>query len=297
MTGLGGTHVIAFGNPKGGTGKSTTAMHLVVALLRMGWAVATIDLDHGQASLTRYVENRRRLSDGKGLRLPLPTHRGFEPSTEDNRRAAAEDECQRLDSLLADLAGEHEFIVIDTPGSDSELARHAMSYADTLITPLNDSFIDFDILGRVEGSPLRVLGPSRFSEAVWRVRQARAARDGGSIDWIVMRNRLSSTGSRNSKRVETVLAELAKRIGFRVVGGFGERVVFRELFVQGLTVLDLREKGVGVGLNLSHVGARQEVRRLLDALGLDSAEAESPAKAEAQRGETPTLFKTSRAGG
>ncbi|MEE8444055.1 MAG: division plane positioning ATPase MipZ [Alphaproteobacteria bacterium] len=297
MTGLGGTHVIAFGNPKGGTGKSTTAMHLVVALLRMGWAVATIDLDHGQASLTRYVENRRRLSDGKGLRLPLPTHRGFEPSTEDNRRAAAEDECQRLDSLLADLAGEHEFIVIDTPGSDSELARHAMSYADTLITPLNDSFIDFDILGRVEGSPLRVLGPSRFSEAVWRVRQARAARDGGSIDWIVMRNRLSSTGSRNSKRVETVLAELAKRIGFRVVGGFGERVIFRELFVQGLTVLDLREKGVGVGLNLSHVGARQEVRRLLDALGLDSAEAESPAKAEAQRGETPTLFKTSRAGG
>ena len=89
---------------------------------------------------------------------------------------------------------------------------------------------------------------------------------GRPIDWIVLRNRLSPLESRNKKSVGLTLEELARRIGCRCLDGFHERVIFRQLFLQGLTVLDLREEGAGVALNMSHVAARQEIRRLADAV-------------------------------
>lgn len=268
--------VIVLGNEKGGTGKSTTAMHLAVALMRDGHSVATIDIDSHQGTLSRYVENRRQFADGKGVRLPIPEHTRFDISADGE---SVEAKLVRLDSLAETLCGRVDYVVLDCPGSDNPFASHAVSLADVLISPVNDSFIDLDLLARIGGTPPRVLGPSVYSQTVWEQKQERARKTGAKIDWIVLRNRLSTLESRNKANVGITLDQLASRIGFRLVEGFHERVIFRQLFLQGLTVLDLRDEGTEISLNLSHVAARQEIRRLLEAVkgegGPEFAEAAS----------------------
>jgi chromosome partitioning protein len=258
--------VIVLGNEKGGTGKSTSAMHIVVALMRDGFKVASIDLDPHQGTLTRYVENRKSFSESKGIHLPIPEHHCFSGSEADSVTAAEAEDKRRLDVLCEELGEFHDYIVIDCPGSDTFLARHALSIADTLITPINDSFIDMDLLAKVGGNPPRVLGPSTYSQIVWEQKVQRAQRNRQSIDWIVMRNRLAQLDSRNKRNVGDALEKLAQRIGYRLIDGFSERVIFRQLFLQGLTVLDLRDEGTDVQLNMSHIAARNEIRNLLDAV-------------------------------
>ena len=265
-------HVVVLGNEKGGSGKSTTAMHVIVALLHDGYSVGSLDLDARQGTLSRYIENRRDFSAAGGLKLPLPEPRAVLRSTLDSAVAARDDEAGRLAAALADLV-HCDFIVIDTPGSDNSLSRLGHARADTLITPMNDSFVDLDLLARLDASGKRIKGPSLYAEMVWDQRKQRALRDGGSIDWIVMRNRLSSLDARNKRQIGRLLDELARRIGFRQAPGFTERVVFRELFPRGLTLLDLRQTDSGVAMSMSHVAARQEVRALLAAIGLPEAAA------------------------
>ncbi|WP_425450440.1 division plane positioning ATPase MipZ [Virgifigura deserti] len=260
-------HVIVLGNEKGGSGKSTTAMHLIVALLRQGYRVGSIDLDARQGTLSRYIENRQRCSAEDGLALPVPTHHRVPRSTLDSASAARDDETERLAAAMASLSA-YDFIVIDTPGSDNSLSRLGHARADTLITPLNDSFLDLDLLARLDGPGRRILGPSLYSEMAWEQKKQRALADGGSIDWIVMRNRLSSLDARNKRNIGRLLEQLSHRIGFRLAPGFSERVIFRELFPRGLTLLDIRESKAGMPLSMSHVAARQEVRALLNAIGL-----------------------------
>lgn len=261
-------HIIVIGNEKGGSGKSTTAMHLIAGLLQRKFQVGSIDLDAGQATLTRYVENRKRTNEEPGISLAMPVHRRLEASELDSTSAAAAMDKVRLEECVASLAEMSTFIVIDTPGSAIPISRHAHSLADTLVTPLNDSFIDLDLLASVDPETHRVRHPSRYAEMVWEQKKARAMRGGRAIDWIVMRNRLGSLASRNRAAMDKTIGELSQRIGFRVAPGFSERVIFRELFLRGLTLLDLREKGLAQRLNASHVAARQEVRQLLQAIGL-----------------------------
>ncbi|MEX1110037.1 MAG: division plane positioning ATPase MipZ [Dongiaceae bacterium] len=261
-------HVIVLGNEKGGSGKSTTTMHVIVALLREGWRVASLDLDARQGTLSRYVENRNAAA--AELNLPLPTHRRLARSTLDSVLAARAEEAERFAAAMAELA-DNDFVVIDTPGSDSHLSRLGHARADTLVTPLNDSLLDLDLLARFDAEGQKILGPSIYAEMVWEQKKARALADGDSIDWIVMRNRLSHLDARNKRRMGKLLDELSKRIGFRLAPGFSERVIFRELFARGLTLFDLRQKGTGVSLTLSHLAARQEVRGLLEAIGLREA--------------------------
>lgn len=258
-------YVIVLGNEKGGSGKSTTTMHVIVALLRDGWSVGSLDLDARQGTLSRYVENRNAAA--AELDLPLPTHRRLARSTLDSVLAARTEEADRFAATMAELA-DHDFVVIDTPGSDSHLSRLGHARADTLVTPLNDSLLDLDLLARFDAEGKKILGPSIYAEMVWEQKKARALADGGSIDWVVMRNRLSHLDARNKRRMGKLLDELSKRIGFRLAPGFSERVIFRELFARGLTLFDLRQKGTGVSLTLSHLAARQEVRGLLEAIGL-----------------------------
>lgn len=260
-------YIIVLGNEKGGTGKSTVSMHIITSLLRQGYSVGSIDIDARQGTLTRYVENRRYRQSQTGEDLPIPDHipvfRSTLPVVED---ANNEDSA----NIAAAIEGfkNHHYIVIDTPGSDTHLSRVAHSYANTLITPLNDSFIDLDMLVRVKSDSLDILRPSTYSEMVWEQKKQRAIRDGGSIDWIVMRNRLSSIHSRNKEEMEKILRALAKRIGFRLVHGFGERVIFRELFLSGITLLDLQE--TNTQMSLSHVAARQELSSLMEAIEIPS---------------------------
>ncbi len=256
--------IVVFANEKGGTGKSTSAMHVAVALIRDGKRVVCVDIDSRQSSLGHYVRNRKAFAETKGIALPSPDIELFKYSEEADRNVAEGADQAVVDVLLQRLRAAYDYVIVDCPGSDTPLTRHVIGYADTLISPVNDSFIDLDLLGEIGGSPPQVKGPSVFSQVVWEQRQARAQRGEDAIDWIVLRNRLSPLNSRNKKNVGITLVELSERIGFRLVDGFFERVIFRQLFLQGLTVLDLKDDGSDPTLNLSHVAARQEIRRLVE---------------------------------
>ena len=260
-------HIIVVGNEKGGSGKSTTCMHVGTALARLGFRVGALDLDLRQKSFGRYVENRRAYMARMGLSLPSPDYRDLPEIAAEALQPGENAFDARLAAAIAEMERETDFIVIDCPGSHTRLSQVAHSLADTLITPLNDSFVDFDLLARVDPETGRVKGPSIYSEMVWNARQLRAQAGLKPIDWIVLRNRLGAQQMHNKKKVGTALEELSKRIGFRVAPGFSERVIFRELFPRGLTLLDLRDTGVDQ-LNLSNIAARQEVRDLMTELRL-----------------------------
>jgi chromosome partitioning protein len=255
-------HVIVFGNEKGGSGKTTAAMHVAVALARMERSVAVIDLDIRQKSLARQIENRGAWRARAGSVLPTPECLAVSPS----RDSAAQEEDEIFARTLGEADGRHEFLIIDTPGAATRLSQLAHAAADTLVTPVNDSFVDFDLLARVDPETFAVQRPSVYSNFVWECRKQRLLARKPALDWVVMRNRLSATEARNKRRVAAALDALARRIGFRIAPGFGERVIYRELFPAGLTMLDLPQPRLGISLSMSHLAARQEVRALLAAL-------------------------------
>lgn len=261
-------HTIVLGNEKGGSGKTTTAMHVIASLLSEGLRVGSIDLDSRQRSLSRYVENRRNWSEANDVPLAMPDHHVVDRSDAEVLTEQHREERQAFETVYAKLTATNDVIVIDSPGSDTFLSRLGHAVADTIITPMNDSFVDFDLLAQVNPDTYEVKRPSLYAEMVWDARKRRAIADGGTIDWVVMRNRLSSLDAKNKRRVEAGLEALSDRIGFRIAPGFGERVIFREMFPSGLTLLDLREKGAGGGLSMSHVAARAEVRQLISTLEL-----------------------------
>ena len=263
-------HVIMVGNEKGGSGKTTTSMHLIVALLRLGFTVGSMDIDSRQRSLSRYVENRRQTISKYGAKLPLPHHIVLQKSPFNLLEEAERDERERFAKGLSRILFSNDFVVIDGPGNDTYLSRLAHSFGDTIITPINDSFVDLDVLASVDGETLEVIRPSIYSEMVWEQKLLRAKRDAGSIEWIVMRNRLSNLDARNKRMMTKVTGALARRLGFRLAPGFSERVIFREMFLQGLTVLDVLENETNIPVTMSHIAAKQEVRELLKTLRIDS---------------------------
>ncbi len=260
-------HIIVLGNEKGGSGKSTTAMHVATALARLGHVVGGLDLDLRQRSFGRYIENRQNTIEKRGLDaacpllLDLPQIDPAEVGPEENILD------RRLAAAVAELEERCDFIVIDCPGSHTRLSQVAHSLADTLITPMNDSFVDFDLLGRIDAETYEIKGPSVYAEMVWHARQLRAKAELPSIDWLVVRNRLGAQEMHNKRKVGKALETLSERIGFRVAPGFSERVIFREMFPTGMTLLDLRDLGVE-RLNISNLAARQELRDLMKALNL-----------------------------
>jgi chromosome partitioning protein len=274
-------HLITIGNEKGGTGKSTTAMHLAVALLKLGYTVGTLDLDGRQATLSRYLTNRRTLAKTLDREVVFPAHRRIECSQAVNRNEAEAEERARLTRALAELT-HCRFVIIDTPGSASHLSRLAHANADTLITPINDTLLDLDILAHIDPQRREVLAPSAYCEMIWEQKKRRLSAARKPLDWIVMRNRLSHIESRNKRAVADLLAQLAKRIGFRCASGFGERVVFHELFLTGLTVLDLPDDRVRGWGNASLSHARREIRDLLLAVGVPERKVQQADFARAQ---------------
>ncbi len=266
------THVIVVGNEKGGSGKTTVAMHLTVALLKSGFSVGCIDLDLRQKSFWRYLENRAKWGVAHELSisdLPMPRFLPVNGSNHDSRYAAKRLEAEELTRTLEEFS-DCQFLVIDTPGADTHLSRLAHMHADTIVTPLNDSFVDFDMMAKIDPATGDIKGPSLYAELVWSARQQRAAAGvPGGIDWIVMRNRVQATNARNKVAMGEKLEALSKRIQFRLGRGFGERVIYRELFVNGMTLLDLGSKGAPRKFgSMSHLAARNEVRSFLGNLRL-----------------------------
>ena len=258
-------HIIVVGNEKGGAGKSTVSMHIATALVRMGHTVGVLDLDLRQRSFGRYIDNRRKFMQTEQLDLPCPIYREMPKIAPESLGPGQNVYDQRLSAAVTGLEREVDFILIDCPGSHTRLSQVAHSLADTLVTPLNDSFVDFDLLAHIDPSTNKILGPSIYSEMVWNARQLRAQAGLEPIDWVVVRNRVGAQAMHNKKKMADAVTALARRIGFRVAPGFSERVIFRELFPRGLTLLDLRDIGVS-NLNLSNVAARQELRELIKEL-------------------------------
>ena len=260
-------HIIVVGNEKGGAGKSTVSMHVATALVRMDHKVGVLDLDLRQKTFGRYVANRRSFLSDQGIDLPSPDYRELPEIDKNNLREGENVYDHRLSAAVATLEPDSDFIVIDCPGSHTRLSQVAHSLADTLITPLNDSFVDFDLLAHTDTDGLKIKGPSVYSEMVWSARQLRSQAKLRPIDWIVLRNRMGPQNMVNKQKMEAAIGQLAKRIGFRVAPGFNERVIFRELFPRGLTLLDLKDVGVKK-MNISNIAARQELRDLIKSLNL-----------------------------
>jgi chromosome partitioning protein len=266
-------HRIVFANEKGGTGKSTTAVHVAIALAYHGAKVAAIDLDSRQRTLHRYLENRTETERRRGITLPNASYAVFRGET-----------IEELDALSAEIADGHDFLVFDTPGRDDAFARHVATKADTLVTPLNDSFVDFDLIGQVDAETFKVRRLSFYAELIWEARKKRAMatiRDAKrEMDWVVVRNRSGHVEARNMRRLDQALTELSKRVGFRVAQGMSERVIYRELFPSGLTLLD---KGHLGELGTSHLVARQELRTLVAGLNLPMPESVAPEEAPREK--------------
>ncbi len=262
-------HVIVFGNEKGGTGKSTTCMHVLVSLLKSGQKVASIDLDSRQGTLTNYIENRERWSERTNLGLELPRHFPVYRGRSETVSGREESEFASFADAIGEVEQNYDFVVIDTPASDSYLMRLAHSMADTLVTPLNDSFVDLDVLAKIDPVSHEVTGLSHYTRMVRDARRQRRLVDGGVTDWIVVRNRMSTLDSRNRHFVGEGLRALGRQLGFRISDGIAERLIFRAFFPKGLTAIDiLDEATLGSEPTLSHLTARQEIRALITTLSL-----------------------------
>ena len=247
-------------------------MHLIVALLHAGHKVASIDVDAAQGTLTRYVENRRRHARETGRDFPMPEHEIVPQAI------GAE---STLDERIIKLAGSHAYVVVDTPGYDLPLSRRAHAWADTLITPINDSFVDLDVLANVLSDPGALIQRQRYADVVRQANRARTIVGRSPIDWLVLRNRLSNLDARNRRKVADALAAMSKQAGFRQGPGLRERVIYRELFQSGLTLLDLPNAGPVASLTMSHVAARQEVRQLLESIQTTARSAAETASQDA----------------
>ena len=259
-------YVIVLGNQKGGTGKTTTAVHMAIALQALGLKVGCLDLDARQRSLTRYLENRRDYA-AAGPDLAVPRFACVESSKAETQVSRDAEEAENLKHALAAMS-DCQVLVLDTAGNDLNLARLAHREADTLVTPINDSFLDIDVIGVVDPVRKEIQGPSNYAKMVWEQNNLRIIDGRPPIDWVVLRNRLTFIDARNKREMAQVLGLLAQRIGFRIVPGLGERVIYRELFLRGLTVFDLVAKENGGDGNVSHDRARQEIRNLLQVVSL-----------------------------
>jgi chromosome partitioning protein len=265
---MGQASVIVVGNEKGGAGKSTIAIHTATALLHAEAKVAILDLDLRQQSTSHFFANRKAWLAANDAVAPMPIEHPLSSDGAALAKATDAEALARFEEAFDDVSQHADFVLIDTPGSDTAISRAAHGRADLIVTPMNDSFVDFDMLGVVDPVTLELKRHSLYSETVWESRKQRAIKDRKQIDWVVLRNRLAPTEARNRKRLEERIETLSRKVGFRIGPGLRDRVIYRELFPFGLTVADLSPAIRPVVMSLQHVAARQELRALMTALGL-----------------------------
>ena len=261
--------IIVIANEKGGAGKSTVTTHLIIAALKDERSVAVFDIDNRQQTTTRFFENRKIYNDANNLSLVYPKIGSIELSQSKEIHQKQQEDKDLTIEALKNAAAENDLVFVDCPGADTAQSRAAHGVADIIITPVNDSFIDFDLLAKIDPLTDEVSMPNFYSQMVWEAKKNKAIKERASLEWFVLRNRLSSIDARNKRKVGDAITKLSKRIGFNILPGLSERVIFRELFPKGLTIMDLGDVGKGSsGLSLSNVAARQEIRNIMQQLQL-----------------------------
>jgi len=257
-----GAHIITVGNEKGGSGKSTIAMHLAIGLLRLGYKVGTVDLDSHQATLTSYMKNRWNYIAGGYADVPSPEHILIDRAGGNNVAENYEQERWRVETAVSELSANNDFVIIDTPGTDRFMNVVGHSLADTLITPMNDSFVDLDVIAKINPHDGSTESPSIYTKMVDDLRRRREVMGKADLNWFVMINR--ATNSKYAKsNVKDVVTRLQHELNFVEAPSLSDRNVYKELFLQGLTLLDIKESNTDNVLNMANINSRQEVRNLV----------------------------------
>lgn len=265
MAGMKNT-VIVVGNEKGGSGKTTTCMHLIATMLYLQKKVGSIDLDHRQLSLTAYINNRK----ANYPQHPVPQHLAIRQCNVDSLQILKKLQEEEIVCAIETLCQSNEFIIIDTAAGNHPASQIVGAYADIIITPMNDSFVDMQLIMEGNGEVFR---PGVYSNLVWQQKIVRAAKTQKGLDWVIIKNRTSHMVSHNTQKINKILQEVSQKLGFRIVPGLSERTIYRELFLQGLTLLDIEH--LGMKLTPSHILARQELRSMLQELQIPNLEAEA----------------------
>ncbi|MGE5567061.1 MAG: division plane positioning ATPase MipZ [Parcubacteria group bacterium] len=259
--------VVVIGNEKGGAGKTTFASLISVAMLYRGARVAAIDLDLRQSSLGRFLANRRRWVQSAGAHAPMPLEFKLSENTDELSRTAPAGIIGLFEEAITLAMRNADIVVIDTPGGDTPVSRAAHLQADVVVTPMNDSFVDFDVLGVVDPLTLDLVRPSHYARVVHDARRTRTVY-GRQLDWVVMPNRLAPTEARNRERLQRDLQALARQVGFRIGPSLSERVIYRELFPFGLTIADLSPQIKPIKVTAPREAVKSEMQALLEAVGL-----------------------------
>lgn len=262
-----GARVIVVGNEKGGAGKSTLAALIAISMLYRGSKVAVIDADLRQQSLSRFLANRRSWLPAAGVEAPVPLEYKLHDDPHLLAAADPEEAVARFESAIGMAMADSDLVVIDTPGADTAVSRCAHLQADLVVTPMNDSFVDFDVLGQVDPLTLKLLRPSLYTQVVLEARETRASYN-RRLDWVVLRNRMAASDGRNRERLTQGLDTLAAEVGFRMGPSLRERVAYREMFPFGLTIADLAPGVRPGGVSSPRLAAREELSDLLVSLRL-----------------------------
>ena len=250
-------HIIVIGNEKGGTGKSTLALHLAVKLMLENFKIAVIDLDGRQGSLSKYIANRRKFCNKNTINLPTPVHYVFEPLPDKSNR-------QEVEKLIKELSTKFDAVIIDTPGSKNYLFELAHQYPHTLITPIGDSLVDLAAIADFDTDTGEITHAGHYAEFVWDTKKKLAAKGLPYLNWVVCGNKISPIRSNNKNIVFAKLENLAKLYGFRFTPGLKDRVIYKELFLDGLTVLDLAREELRRRMTISHLAAKMELNNLAE---------------------------------
>lgn len=250
-------HIIVVGNEKGGTGKSTLSMHMAIKLMQEQFKVAVIDLDGRQGSLSKYIGNRRNYSAQHGILLPTPTHYVFEPVAKEQNR-------KEIEELIQTLSQQFDAIIIDTPGSRNYLFELAHQYPHTLVTPISDSMIDLSAIADINYQTDEIIKAGHYAEYVWNIKKKLASQELPYLNWVICGNKISPLRSNNKNYVFKRLESLSKLYGFRFTSGLKDRVIYKELFLEGLTVLDLNNQDLRRRMTMSHLAAKMELNNLME---------------------------------
>lgn len=257
-------HIIVISNEKGGTGKSTLSMHIATILLYEGYKVATIDMDGRQGTLTKYVNNRKKFDPLNRSKLPAPYHLSFSIDDEEGSKE------ELIRRHINELSKTYDAIVIDTPGTKNYLFDEAHKYADTLITPISDSLLDLNVIADIDFNSKKIGKPGHYAEHIWEVKKYLASQNKPYLNWIVVGNRLSVFNSKNKTAVFEYLEKLSKLYGFKLFFGIKDRVIYKELFLDGLTVLDMKNDKLKMKMSISHIAAKREIRNVAELISADS---------------------------